>query len=117
MMALCQMSDEAILAEIEPLIDNMLSGSAERDHARHVRDFTDRLKVIVTEDNLSRQCKDYQARLGNFDRRDFISLFRRSHSLAATWRLYFTKSDDEYVLEAMFVERGDGLQIEHCMIF
>ena len=30
------------------MIDNMLAGSTDIDHARHVQDFTDRLKVIVT---------------------------------------------------------------------
>ena len=117
MLRLCQLTDDEILAVIEPLIDNMLAGSTNRDHSQHVRDFTDRLKVIVTDENLAAQCADYQDRLGFFARRDPIALFRREHSLAATWRLYFTKSADEFVLEAMFVERGGQLQIEHCMIF
>ena len=117
MLALCHMADKDILDIIEPLIDNMLEGSTARDHAKHVRDFTTRLKVIVTAENLSRQCDDYQAHLGVFARREFVSLFRRQHSLAATWRLFFTKTDDEFVLEAMFVERDGHLQIEHCMIF
>ena len=110
-------SDDHIRAIIEPLIDNMLEGSTAIDHAQHVRDFTDRLKVIVTDENLARQCEDYQKEVGYFERREFIALFRRRHSVAATWRLFFTKSPDEFVLEAMFVERDGQLQIEHCMIF
>ena len=117
MISLARLSDSAILEIIEPLIDNMLDGSTRRDHAQHVRDFTPRLKVIVTHDNLSRQCEDYQSRLGFFKSRDHIALFRRQHSIAATWRLYYTKSDDEYVLEAMFVEKDGVVSIEHCMIF
>ena len=116
-MKLAAKSDDDIRAVIEPMIDNMLAGSTDIDHARHVRDFTDRLKVIVTDENLAQQCADYQARVGFFDRREFIALFRRQHSVAATWRLFFTKSEDEFVLEAMFVERNGRLQIEHCMIF
>lgn len=117
MMTLAQKADDEILAVIEPLIDNMLAGSTQIDHAKHVRDYTDRLKVIVTEENLSRQCADYQAELGQFERRSFVALFRRKHSVAATWRLFFTRSDDEFVLEAMFVMRDGRLQIDHCMIF
>lgn len=117
MFVLSTLTDKEILGTIEPLIDNMLAGSSEIDHARHVRDFTARLKVIVTDDSLAQQCADYQARLRFFDRREFVALFRRQHSVAATWRLHFTKSDDEFVLEAMFVEREGRLQIEHCMIF
>ena len=117
MLALCHLSDDEIARHIEPMIDNMLAGSAHRDHARHVADYTDRLKVIVTEENLAAQCDDYQPRLGTFSHRERIALFRREHSLAATWRLFFTKSKDEFVLEAMFVMRDNKLQIEHCMIF
>ena len=117
MIALARLGNEDILKIVEPLIDNMLEGSTEIDHGKHVRDFTDRLKVIVTDKNLARQCADYQARLGLFARREFVALFRREHSVAATWRLFFTRSKDEFVLEAMFVERDGKLQIEHCMIF
>ncbi|MEC8642514.1 MAG: hypothetical protein VXZ67_06370 [Pseudomonadota bacterium] len=117
MITLARLGDAEILEIIEPLIDNMLDGSANIDHGRHVRDFTDRLKVIVTEENLARQCADYQAHLGVFARREFVALFRREHSVAATWRLFFTRAEDEFVLEAMFVERDGRLQIEHCMIF
>ena len=114
---LLALSDDDLRACLEPLIDNMLAGSATRDHARHVQDFTTRLKVIVTQENLAAQCEDYQARLGTFARREFVALFRRRYSIAMTWRLYFTKTEDEFVLEAMFVERQGRIQIEHCMIF
>jgi len=117
MFFLCHLSDDEIAQYIEPMIENMLAGSTARDHARHVADYTDRLKVIVTEENLAAQCEDYQSRLGTFAHRERIAIFRREHSLAATWRLFFTKSSDEFVLEAMFVMRDDKLQIEHCMIF
>ena len=117
MIALARKSDDDIRKIIEPMIDQMLAGSAGRDHAMHVQDFTDRLKVIVTEENLSRQCEAYQKELGLFTKRGFVALFRRTYSVAATWRLFFAKTDDEFVLEAMFVERDGRLQIEHCMIF
>ena len=116
-MQLAHCSDSQILKVIEPIMDNMLEGSTQIDHARHVRDFTPRLKVIVTEDNLSRQCEDYQNKLGYFKKRELVAIFRRSHSIAAIWRLWYTKSDDEYVCEAMFVERDNKILIEHFMIF
>lgn len=117
MLTLSHQSDDEIYAIIEPMIDQMLAGSTERDHAKHVADFTHRLKVIVTEENLSRQCEAYQKELGLFAKREPVALFRRTHSVAATWRLFFTKSDDEFVLEAVFVDRDGRLEIDHCMIF
>ena len=47
-MSLSKMTDAEILAIVEPLMDNCLAGSTERDYAKHVRDFTDRLRAIVT---------------------------------------------------------------------
>lgn len=117
MIALATLDDAGIRAVIEPMIDGMLAGSTARDHGQHVQDFTTRLKAIVTEDNLAQQCEDYQARLGLITRREFVAVFRREFSVAATWRLFFSKTSDEYVLEAMFVERDGQLQIEHCMMF
>ena len=37
-MSLSKMTDAEILAIVEPLMDNCLAGSTERDHAKHVRD-------------------------------------------------------------------------------
>ena len=54
-MSLAQMTDAEILAIVEPLMDNCLAGSTERDNAKHVRDFTDRLQAIVTPENLTAQ--------------------------------------------------------------
>ena len=117
MIALATYSDDKILEIVEPLMDNMLEGSTQIDHAKHVRDFTDRLKVIVTDEKLSAMCEDYQEKLGFFDKREVVAIFRRQHSVAVTWRLWFTKSTDEFVCEAMFVERDGRLYFEHCMIF
>ena len=47
-MSLAQKMDAEILVIVEPLMDNCLAGSTERDHAKHVRDFTDRLWAIFT---------------------------------------------------------------------
>lgn len=116
-MELASYSDEKILEIVEPLMQNMLDGSTQINHAKHVKDFTKRLKVIVTDENLSKMCEDYQEKLGFFDRREPVAIFRRELSVAVTWRLWFTKSTDEFVCEAMFVERDGKLLFEHCMIF
>ena len=54
-MSLAQKTDAETLAIVEPLMDNCLAGSTERDHAKHVRDFTDLLRAIVTPENLAAQ--------------------------------------------------------------
>ena len=54
-MSLPQKTDAEILTIVEPLVDNCLAGSTERDHAMHVCDFTDRLRAIVTPESLLAQ--------------------------------------------------------------
>ena len=45
MIELHTLSDSEILAAVEPIMDNLMQGSTEIDHARHTRDFTDRMKL------------------------------------------------------------------------
>ena len=109
-------SDEELLAIFEPMMENCLAGSNEIDHAVHVRDFTARMRAIVTHENLEAQCADYQPRLGRFGRREFVCLFRRETSVAVVWRQFFTKSDDEFVNQANFVVVDGRILIDHCLI-
>jgi len=114
--AFAQSSDAELMAILDPLMDNCLAGSNAIDHARHVRDFTERLRSIVTRASLEAQCADYQPRLGTFSRREFVCLFRRETSVAVVWRQFFTRSDDEFVNQANFVWRDGRVLIDHCLI-
>lgn len=116
-MELLKKSDAEILSAITPIMDNMMQGSTEINHARHTRDFTDRMKAIVTPERLEQMCKDYQSRWGCFGKREFVALFRRKHSIAVVWKQYCTASADEYVAEAVFVEQDHRLLIDHAMVY
>ena len=71
------MTDAEILAIFEPLMDNCFAGSTERYHAKHVRDFTDRLRAIVTPKNLAARLESGQSTNGYFAKRELIGIFRR----------------------------------------
>ena len=60
-MLLANQSDEDILKIANPIMDNLMEGSTEIDHVKHTRDFTDRMKRIVTKDHLEKVCRRYQA--------------------------------------------------------
>ena len=51
-MKFIEMEKNEILGIVEPIMDNCLNGSNEDNHAKHTRDFTDRLRKIVTPENL-----------------------------------------------------------------
>jgi len=115
-MSLSQMTDAEILAIVEPLMDNCLAGSTERDHAKHVRDFTDRLRAIVTLENLAAQLESGQPTNGYFAERELIGIFRRPHRVGVVWRQFLTKADGEFVNHAVFVEKDGRVLIDHCLI-
>lgn len=116
-MNLLEKSDDEILNEITPIMDNMMEGSTEINHAKHTRDFTDRMKAIVTPESLEFMCKDYQSRWGLFGKREFVALFRRKHSIAVVWKQYCSNSIDEYVADAVFIEHDNRLLIDHAMVY
>ena len=59
-MNLTGLSDEQILDVVNPLMDNLMEGSREIDHAKHTRDFTQRMKDIVTAERLEEMCTEYR---------------------------------------------------------
>ena len=42
------MSEDEILRIANPIMDNLMDASTAIDHERHIRDFSDRMKAIVT---------------------------------------------------------------------
>ena len=116
-MELAQKSDEAILAVANPIMDNLMEGSTEINHAKHTRDFTDRMKAIVTSEYLTRVCQWYQAEWGYFARREFVAVFRRPSSVAVVWRQWCTKQEGEFVAELVLVEQGSRYLVDHAMVY
>jgi hypothetical protein len=110
-------SDPEILAVANPIMDNLMEASTVIDHERHVRDFTDRLKAIVTKDHLEKVCRQYQGEKGYFSRREVIAIFRRPNSLAIVWNQRFTKVAGEFVAEMVLVEQGSRYLVDHVMVF
>jgi len=115
--SLFEKSDAEILNLVNPIMDNMMAGSTAIDHAMHTRDFSDRIKNIVTPEYLDRVCQDYQQRWGIFTKREFVALFRRRHSIAVVWRQYCSLTTDEYVAEAVFIENDGRLLIDHTWVY
>ena len=54
------MTDDEILNIVEPIMDNLMNASTEINHKKHIRDFSDRLKGIVTKEHLKFVCEKYQ---------------------------------------------------------
>lgn len=116
-MELANKSDEEILKIANPIMDNLMEGSTEIDHEKHTRDFTDRMKSLVTKDYLEKVCKRYQTEWGSFSKREFVAVFRRPSSVAIIWKQWCTQQDGEFVAELVLVERDSRYLVDHAMVF
>jgi hypothetical protein len=116
-MELANKSDEEILEIANPIMDNLMEGSTEINHEKHTRDFTDRMKSIVTKDYLEKVCKRYQAEWGYFSKREFVAVFRRPSSVAIVWKQWCTKQDGEFVAELVLVENESRYLVDHATVY
>ena len=112
-----KMSEKEILDIANPIMDNLMEASTGIDHERHTRDFTDRLRRIVTRDYLQKVCAEYQAEKGFFSERKPVAVFKRPDSAAIVWKQSFTKAKGEYVAEMVLVRQKGRFLCDHVMIF
>ncbi|MEA2047759.1 MAG: hypothetical protein U9O64_04850 [Campylobacterota bacterium] len=80
-----------------PIMDNLMQSSTDIDYEKHVINFSEHLKSIVTKENLQKQCKEYQKDLGYFSRRELVGIFKKATDVRVFWKQWYTKSTDEYV--------------------
>ena len=92
-----EMTDKEILGIANPIMDNLMEASTKINHEMHVRDFSDRLKGIVTKENLQEQCKEYQKELGYFSTRELVGIFKKEKDVRVFWKQWFTKSKNEFL--------------------
>lgn len=111
------MSEQQLWDIANPIMDNLMDASTQIDHPRHVRDFTDRLKAIVTPDYFACICQQYQTEKSYFTTRTPIAILRRPDSAAILWKQRFTKAPGEFVAEMVLVHRDGRYLVDHVMVF
>ncbi len=112
-----EMTDKQILTIVEPIMDNLMDASTNINHEQHVRDFTDRLKNIVTPAHLEKVCQRYQTEKGYFTQRQFVSVFKRPEAVAVVWKQGFSKVKGEFVAELLLIKENERYLVDHTMIF
>ena len=116
-MTLENMSEGEILGVANPIMDNLMDASTAIDHERHIRDFTERMKAIVTKEDLQKVCEKYQREKGYFSRREPVAVFKRPGGAAIIWKQWFTRAPGEFVAELLLVERDGRVLVDHAMVF
>jgi hypothetical protein len=111
------MSEKEILDIANPIMDNLMQASTDIDHVRHVRDFTDRAKAIVTKEHLEWVCNKYQSEKGTWGDREALAVLRRPDSAAIIWKQYCSKVEGEYVAEIVLTHINGRFLVDHAMVF
>jgi len=106
-----KMTDTEVMNIANPIMDNLMQASMDIDHEKHVKDFSDNLKNIVTKENLEQQCKEYQNELGCFSKRELVGIFKKESDVRVFWRQWYTKSDDEFVAFIHLVEKNNKVEV------
>jgi hypothetical protein len=116
-MTLETMSEEEILHVANPIMDSLMEASTAIDHGRHVRDFSERMKALVTKEYLEKVCEKYQREKGYFSRRVPVAVFKRPGAAAIIWKQWFTKAPGEFVAEMLLIQKEDAFLVDHVMVF
>lgn len=112
-----KMSESDIWDIANPIMDNLMQASTDIDHTRHVQDFTDRAKKIVTPEHLEKVCKKYQSEKGVWLNREPVAVLRRPDSAAVIWKQFCSKAKGEYVAEIVLVFKDGRFLVDHAMVF
>lgn len=111
------MSDADIIEIATPIMDNLMEASTRIDYEAHVRDFSDRMKKVVTKEHLQKVCQQYQAEKGFFAERQPVAVFKRPESATIVWKQRFTKAKGEFVAELVLVHQNGRYLCDHAMVF
>lgn len=111
-----EMSESEILAIANPIMNNLMQASTDINHERHVKDFTDQLKAIVTKENLEAQCKEYQAKLGYFAERELVAVFRKETDAAIFWKQRYTKSNGEHIAFLRLISADGRILVQNVSV-
>lgn len=112
-----QMTDQQLWDIANPIMDNLMEASTRIDHAAHSRDFTERVRRIVTPEHLEKVCKQYQAEKGFFTERSPVAVFKRPNAAAFIWKQGFSKAPGEFVAEILLIKEGDRYLVDHALVF
>ena len=111
-----ELSDNEIMNLVTPIMDNLMDASTEIDHEKHVRDFSENMKKIVTKEELEKQCKNYQETLGFFTKRELVGIFKKKGDVRVFWKQWYSKSDDEFLAFVHIVQRNGKLEVVNASV-
>jgi hypothetical protein len=115
-MNLLKESEEAILKVANPIMDNLMDASTNNDFERHIRDFSDRIKLKFTQDEFVKQREEYQSKWGDFTKRDYIGSTKTGNIVNVYWKQCFSKTDDDFLAVLTLTQKNGQYVVERAFV-
>lgn len=106
-----KLTDEEILNIANPLMENIIEATEEADYENLSKNFTKRLKSIVTKEAFEKQLSDNN--LGKFGKRELLSIIHKKQSIFVLWKQWFTESEEEFLAEIVIVHKDGQYLVDH----
>lgn len=110
-----QPNDE-ILKIATPIMDNLMAGATERDWKKHTLNFTNGAKASLSEENLLKQCDEYQSTYGYFAEREFVGITRHPKYVNIIWKQRMTESSGEYMAILTLIQHDEEYFVIRCWV-
>lgn len=112
-----ELDDRAVLNVAEPMMDDVMSGVANRDYAGHSAHFSVDLKSTISAEAFLAQCDKRENLWGRPGQRDVVTIFRKEKSFTVLWHQHFDNTEDQVLAVATIAVKGgryfvDGFFLE-----
>lgn len=105
-MSCMELDDQAVLTVAEPMMDDLMSGIANRDYALHSRHFSVNLKSAISAEVFLEQCDQRESDWGRPSQRDLLTIFRKEKSFTVLWHQHMDKTDDQVLAVTTIAVKG-----------
>lgn len=110
------LSDQEIFKIGNPIMDNLMEGSNEKNWEKHTKHFTPGSKSKFSEENLLSQCKKHQLTHGFFTTREFIGITHHPKYVNILWKQRMTKVKGEYLAILTLVKKDNNFFVIRCWV-
>jgi len=101
-----ELDDQTVLNVAEPMMDDVMSGVANRDYGLHSANFSVDLKSSITSESFLTQCDQREKDWGRPGQRELVTIFRKEKSFTLVWHQHYDKTSDQVLAVTTVAVKG-----------
>jgi len=100
-------ADEEVQANVDPVLDNILSGLANEDYYKYAKDFDVSLKESISRERFTQIREGILKWVGNYLYREYLGFLNKQSVTIVFWKGVFEKTQEDILIK-MAVTEQDG---------